>query len=159
MTQDEVDLIYNCLHKSYEYRDGEFYKKSTGRILKGTLQLRNPPCYIIRVSINKKRSKSIRLARAVFIYFNKRKPGILSFRDENPMNYKIENLYEVPGYMLKNYGKVNKHGFKGVEKSGNLFWGRITINGKRIRTQGFSTPEEAHAAYLKAKEEYREANT
>ncbi len=94
------------------------------------------------------------MARAVFIYFNKRKPSCLSFKDGNPMNYKIENLFELPGFMLSNYGKKNKNGFMGVEKSGNLYWGRITINGKRVRTNGFNTPEEAHAAYLKAKEEY-----
>ncbi len=48
-------------------------------------------------------------------------------------------------------------GLIGVEKNnGNSRWqARLTINGRRMSLGTFNTPEEAHAAYLKAKEEYK----
>ena len=155
MTQEEVDLIYTYLHENYRYGDGDFYKKSTGNILRGSLQNRMPPCYVIRLSINKKQQKTIKMAHAVFIFFNKRRAPYIKFKDNNFMNYKIENLLECSKEIIENYGKKsNELGYRCIEKVGNKFCARITINKKRIRTPYFTTPEEAHAAYLKAKEKY-----
>lgn len=94
----------------------------------------------------------------LFILIKKKIPFI-KFKDGNPINCRIENLEECPGFELKNYGLKNKLGFKGVEQQGDIFYGRIKINGKRLRTKSFSNPQEAHAAYLKAKEEYATTKT
>ncbi len=56
----------------------------------------------------------------------------------------IENGYSRP--------KKNKL-LPGVEKNKDKFMSRPKINGQRIYLGTFNTPEEAHAAYLKAKEE------
>lgn len=49
--------------------------------------------------------------------------------------------------------KINKL-LPGVERMKSKFTSRPKINGKRTYLGTFDTPEEAHAAYLKAKEEY-----
>lgn len=73
--------------------------------------------------------------------------------------------YEIKSLIKKKY-KSNfrheyeyKYGFPGIFKRSDKFVGCFTINKKRIRTAGFNTPEEAHAAYLKAKEEYAKTKT
>ena len=48
-----------------------------------------------------------------------------------------------------------KSGIKGYHKCGDMYHSQITIAGNRRFIGSFSTPEEAHAAYLKAKEEYK----
>jgi len=45
----------------------------------------------------------------------------------------------------------NKTGFTGVNKENNRWKAEIKVNYKKIRLGLFDTPEEAHAAYLKAK--------
>ena len=49
----------------------------------------------------------------------------------------------------------NKHGYRGVVKSGNRYCSYISLNKIKTLVGWFDTPEEAHAAYLKAKEEYK----
>ena len=50
---------------------------------------------------------------------------------------------------------LSKTGFKGVSCQGGKFIAQARINGKRIYIGSYISPEEAHAAYLKAKEEYK----
>jgi len=53
---------------------------------------------------------------------------------------------------------TNKHGFPGVMKSRNKYYARLRWKTEESTLGGFDTPEEAHAAYLKAKEEYANAS-
>ena len=43
---------------------------------------------------------------------------------------------------------------KGYHKNGKKFQAQISINGKNINLGMFDTKEEAHQAYLQAKEKY-----
>ena len=60
----------------------------------------------------------------------------------------------------KNLGRglTNKNGLKGVYEKKGRFYSRFRTRFTSKNLGGFDTPEEAHAAYLKAKEEYREGN-
>lgn len=76
----------------------------------------------------------------------------------------ITNPGEVKEYINKKMGGnklrviSNKYGFKGVRKNNNgAYYGRFTVKGRRLCTDSFDSPEEAHAAYLKAKEKYATA--
>lgn len=61
-----------------------------------------------------------------------------------------------PAQNAKNQGKnsLNKSGFRGVCRAGNKWQALIAHEGKQRYLGTFSTPEEAHAAYCKASEEY-----
>ncbi len=49
--------------------------------------------------------------------------------------------------------RFNQYGFKGVTRSGKKYHGTYMVNGKARYTEAFTTPEEAHKAYLQAKKE------
>lgn len=51
--------------------------------------------------------------------------------------------------------RINKSGFKGVSRSTHGRWqAQIRVNGKNRGLGLFDTPEEAHAAYIAAAEQY-----
>jgi hypothetical protein len=50
---------------------------------------------------------------------------------------------------------TNKYGFPGIMKSRNKYYARVRFKKIESTLGGFDTPEEAHAAYLKAKEDYK----
>lgn len=52
----------------------------------------------------------------------------------------------------------NTAGFLGVERKRGRFAARIAVGGKKLNLGVFNTPEEAHAAYVKAKREVHERN-
>lgn len=68
---------------------------------------------------------------------------------------RFENLRDVPRTInlqnIKVATKRNKIGFLGVSAHQGKWRAQLMINGKRMRFSGFSTPEEAHQAYLQAK--------
>ena len=53
----------------------------------------------------------------------------------------------------------NKLGYLGVRKIGNRYRAEIKVDGKKIHVGAFSTPEEAHQAYVAAKRTLHEACT
>ncbi len=48
----------------------------------------------------------------------------------------------------------NTSGFKGVHKHMNYFRARIKVDGRHVHLGLFTTPQEAHAAYVAASEKY-----
>ncbi len=71
----------------------------------------------------------------------------------------VSNLEELKNEARKLNPKIkssitNKFNFPGVHFNRGKYYGRFSINKKRIITSAYCSPEEAHAAYLKAKEEY-----
>jgi len=73
-------------------------------------------------------------------------------------NNRILNLREVTRsenqQNIYNAYKNSKTGFLGVSQRGNRFQAQIKINGKRMYLGSFSSPEEAHIAYIEAKREF-----
>lgn len=53
--------------------------------------------------------------------------------------------------------KSNKFGYPGLLKSYGKYFYRLRVAGQVIKSQLYINPEEAHAAYLKAKEKYATA--
>jgi len=83
--------------------------------------------------------------------------------DGNPSNNKIENLREVTDAQnMQNQRRPranNKLGFQGVYKVKNRYRAVVTTNGKGKHIGYFSTPEEAHQAYVLAKRKTHEFST
>lgn len=84
----------------------------------------------------------------------------LDHKDGNRTNNRIENLRPATkaenAQNLKVF-KNNTSGFHGVHRSGRrtMPWkSEICTNGRRIHLGRFKTPEEAHAAYLSAKQKH-----
>lgn len=70
----------------------------------------------------------------------------LATRSENMQNLKAPH-------------KDNETGFLGVERKRDRFAARISIEGKRMYLGVFTTPQEAHVAYINAKRRLHERNT
>lgn len=80
----------------------------------------------------------------------------IDHRDGDPSNNRIDNLRDVPHAVNQhNRWKARKDsriGFIGVTKNKSRFSAAITVNGKRQILGTFTTPEEANAAYFRAKQ-------
>jgi hypothetical protein len=78
---------------------------------------------------------------------------------------RIANLRDVPRCVNQQNQRAGKSrgpaatGLLGVSRIKTRFRAQITVLGKRLFLGRFDTPEEAHAAYLKAKREHHEGNT
>ena len=74
--------------------------------------------------------------------------------DKSEIKQRLKKLFPQIRNRPKSYS-----GLKGVEKNNgeNRWQARITISGRRQSLGTYDTIEEAHAAYLKAKEEYKNA--
>ena len=74
--------------------------------------------------------------------------------DRNRANNALSNLREVTNAQNAHNQnpRKNKSGFSGVRKENSKWVAEIKVNYKTIRLGLFSTPEEAHAAYLAAKQ-------
>lgn len=153
MTEEEVELIYNYLHENYEYRDGELIAKTTsGRRLKGKevgssgkFESSGKPSIYIFLSIDMVQYKLLK-QKMIYLFHYKKLAAKITFKDNNPFNCDIDNLLEA---------STNKLGFKGIYKNKSRFTAEIHRNGITRNLGTYNTPEEAHAAYLKAKEEYK----
>lgn len=158
MSEEEVQQIYEYLHENYRYEDGELISqitigrtkigKSIGSFFIGT----GKPNLHTSLTVNKKKYR-MPLSHAIYLYHLKVKPRYLLYIDGNIMNTKIENL-ELSS-MKKLTQKRISTGYQ-IEKwkCGIRYRARIQINGKNVSLGSYLTKEEAHAAYLKAKEEY-----
>jgi hypothetical protein len=73
-------------------------------------------------------------------------------KDDN----RIENLRECTNAenCQNRRPPANKHGLTGINYHNGGYIARITINDRRIYLGKFSTPELAHAAYVRAKQQY-----
>lgn len=155
MTDDEVQLIYDYLHENYLYEDGKLIRKYNYRIVYGNFN-GNSKKLLFNVSFrvnNKKYNWSY--GHLIYVYHHKIKPEYLININGDPTDLRVENLRSTDHSSMMQQCDLkvkNKHGFKGIVKDNNRFGARLWI-GKSYKYIGwFATPEEAHAAYLKAKE-------
>ena len=106
----------------------------------------------------------------VVVTINKKRISLGSYANEE----EARKIYKLANELIKNglsHSQIkekiklinpnlrigNKRGFPGVNfhKPTGKYYSRIQVNGKRIALGLHRSPEEAHAAYLKAKEEYK----
>lgn len=168
LTQEDVNELF-------EYRDGELYWKIDIYTGKNNsvhkIKIGDKAGCIVYIK-NKKYpnteypSKHIRYqgknyitSRIIFLMFNGYLPECISFKDGNSLNTRIENLIESNNSQINYKSKIfitNKTGYKGVHfyKRNKKYCAMITKNYKTINLGYYDTPEEAHKAYLKAKEKY-----
>lgn len=98
-----------------------------------------------------------RAHRLAWFYMTKEWPEIIDHIDRDVQNHKFANLRSVTnGQNLQNRlpRKNNPTGFAGVRRAGKKFVSSICLNYKQTKLGSFSTPEEAHAAYMNAKREF-----
>lgn len=81
--------------------------------------------------------------------------GEIDHIDGNKKNDSIYNLRDATRKINAENKKVamanNKSGYLGVNKRGSRYRARIRVNGKLICIGNFSTPVEAHEAYMEKK--------
>lgn len=119
--------------------------------------------YVYRpITISGKRS-NIFLHRAILERLLDRpleKHEVCDHRDGNSLNNRRSNLRVATIRQNAQNAKIqknNKSGFKGVcrdIKCHNRWTARISVNGKYIHLGNFSSPEEAHDAYVEAAQKY-----
>lgn len=89
--------------------------------------------------------------------------GEIDHRDNYPSNNKIENLRDATKTIntqnIRRAQKNNKTGFLGVTKNRKAFVATIGVESGTKYLGSFTTPEEAHEAYVKAKRELHQGNT
>lgn len=78
--------------------------------------------------------------------------------DNRIVNLRLSNKSE-NGQNRKHCTKTNSTGYLGVHFHAGKFCASIKINGRKIHLGRFSTPEEAHAAYLEHKRINHKGNT
>jgi len=161
MTQDEVDLIYDYLHEYYRYELGNLIRikqcgnRKIGEMLGsvntstrgGRLKIQ---CNIF---VNGK-TYSMQLQHLIYIYHNKIKVRYLRYKNQNPMDSRIENLESCTlsqTHHPNNYNKEKK-GYKQINIYGQIRY-RPTYQPryKNIVFDSYATPEEAKEAYVYAK--------
>lgn len=85
-------------------------------------------------------------------------PYILDHKDKNKLHNVIDNLREgtdsLNVFNVNDDRYPNKINFRGLNKWGDKYRARISVNNKRIHLGLFKTKEEAHRAYLDAVKKY-----
>ena len=161
LTQEDVNELF-------EYRDGELYWKidiytgknnsvhkikigdKAGCIAYIKHKTREYPTKCIKYQ-----NKRYITARIIFLMFNGYLPECVVYKDGNKLNTRIDNLIEANCSQIQ-YRRVTKTKYKGVAfyKYTNKYISQIRKNHKLVNLGYYGTPEEAHKAYLEAKEKY-----
>ena len=121
MTQDEVDFVYEYLHKNYSYKDGELISNRTAKPIGSFTAKGNSLHLAWQISISGKK-KCLLMKTLIYIYHYKKYNRFFGYADKNPMNLKIENL--VP---LATRARIGS----GISKSKNSKGFRVTLCIKR----------------------------
>jgi hypothetical protein len=96
--------------------------------------------------------------RLAFLYVTGAFPKhVTDHRDTNRANNRWDNIRDVTQSVNMQNKKIaqrnSSHGFLGIylRKPSNVWVARVHTDGKSVWVGSFSTPEEAHAAYVAAK--------
>jgi len=142
----------------FEYRDGKLYWKispNNSVVVGQEVGWLSANGYrLVRVG-----GKNKRVHRVIWAYhYGEIEEGVfVDHINRDKLDNRIENLRLCNRSQNQGNSKLrkdNKLGFKGVHTRGNKFRATIIKKRKMIHLGYFSTAEEAHAAYLKAAEEY-----
>lgn len=142
---------------------GDFYwrKAPDKRTKPWSLAGHKKKCGRVNIKLNGIPYQAHRLA---WLYIYKDWPKqFIDHINGNPSDNRIENLRDVSNSVnIQNQKKAqygNRSGSLGVQKVGNKYSARITINKKLTYIGTFETPNEAHDAYLSVKRKLHEGNT
>ncbi len=158
MNEHETNIIHHYLHEIFYYdKEGYLINKKTNNPVNGRLDKVSKKLlfvYCFRLN-NKKYNWS--LGHLIYFYHHKIKPEYIVHINDNPADNRIENLKSANHSEMmihSNINTKNKHGYKGVVKDNKRYGARLWT-GKSYKYIGwFYTPEEAHNAYLKARESW-----
>lgn len=155
---NDSETVLNQLHAMFVYRDGEFIwtnpPRKAHRAVIGTAAGRpdGRGYKLIRIL-----GHSYKRHRLVWLYHTGKWPaGQLDHIDMDRSNDRIENLREAtPSQQCANKRYHAGRFLPGVRKQERgRFLADITVRMKKIRLGRFDTEEEAHAAYLAAREKF-----
>lgn len=143
MTHEQVVMIF-----AYEPSTGNLIWRHTGNIA-GSVKRVNDNQYVY-VGFECKRYMAHKL---VWCWHNKVYPsGYIRHKDNDTLNNRIENLEIIE---RKRRPKGNKREAEGAYRHGDRWMAQIKINGYCKYLGYYDTKEEAHAVFLKAKQEYK----
>lgn len=92
--------------------------------------------------------KSYLAARLIWKWHHGTEPVMVDHRDCDTLNDRIENLRPADHSLNRaNTRTRNRHGLKGVARSGKRFLAQMCRGGKAEVLGIYDTPEEAHAVY------------
>ena len=115
------------------------------------------------VVIETKRKRFFAHRVAWLFAYGKFPDGDIDHINGNPADNRIQNLSDVSCTVnMQNQRKAQSHsstGLLGVSRNGAGWQSQIRINGKRKQLGTFSTPQQAHEAYVSAKRQYHEGCT
>jgi hypothetical protein len=120
-------------------------------ICKSNKNLKNP--FTAQIMLNRKTIYlgSYETEEETFDIYKSAKKLSSIYQNKNELLHHLRNIH--PNLNLKK--QLNKTGLKGIYiQSNGRFGSNIRIKEKTIYLGTYNTPEEAHQAYLKAKEEY-----
>lgn len=95
--------------------------------------------------------------RIIFLWHHGEMPELVDHRDTNPSNNRIGNLRKCDGIGNQGNRKGSRSNLpKGVDWKPRIgkWQARITVNKRFVHLGVFETPEQAHAAYVKASANY-----
>lgn len=158
----DATVLFEEAHRCFEYREGRLYYK---------IDPRHPTCANSRV-VGKLAGAddghgyiALRLCGHTFkahhvvwlMHTGAMPDNPLDHANGNRQDNRFENLREAAAFENShNTTKIGRGQFKGVEKpKGKSFYvAKISLRGKKKYIGSFKTPEEAHAAYIEAKNKY-----
>jgi len=119
---------------------------------------RKPDSFYLRIKINRRLYKAHRLA---WLYMTGEFPkDEIDHIDGNSLNNSFANLREATRTQnMQNCRRTNKYGFQGVSPRNSKWVAVLSVNKKPFYLGVYSTPQAAHAAYIKAKRQLHEFNT
>lgn len=153
-----MEITQARVRKLFDYRDdGVLIWKvaQSNRAAAGSVAGSRNKAGYIRIRIDKLRYSAHRL---VFLFHHGIMPQAIDHIDGNPSNNRVENLRAAT--LTQNQGNRvsrRKNGLpKGVDWKPRVgkYQARITMNGRQVFLGLYSSPDDAHAAYLKAAQEY-----
>ncbi len=167
MTEEEVELIYNYLHETYDYIEGDLIRKlncnksGTPKGFKlGSFSAKDGVVYLKGlISANGIKIQKP-LSHIIYFYHFKSWPSFVIYKDMNPMNCKIENLQPVSRSQMENLKPLKKGYQERCTNNGIRYGVGITTKKNNVRGKiylgTYDTKEEAQEIYKCAKNIYLE---
>lgn len=143
------------LKELFIYQDGclIWQNPTSNRVKSGDKAGASDKAGYVRVRVD---GKDYLLHRLVFLFHNGWLPRFVDHRDTNPRNNRIDNLRPIShsSNIANGSSTTSSSGYRGVTPLKNgKFLAQVMKNYKNHHLGSFDTPEDAHAAYLRAREQ------